>query len=196
MWHEYPIQSNYEQQKQIIRALRTFIERLESENLITGYCFDHYSSNPNEPDELRIRFQYANEDNRQEVENQLQTEVRRLLPDYVIEEQQWGNDTTDRHVLQAYEFGSRCAFLCWRLIENGRLSDTYLANALAGTNDKGLIFRRIPLEFQEHFNHGVMNSLGILKEPTEKIIHINNLIDVSQCKSKKELIGTELERLS
>lgn len=56
MWHEYPIQSNFDMQKRIIRSLRVLVEQLEADRLIAGYCFDHYFPNP---DELRIRFQYT-----------------------------------------------------------------------------------------------------------------------------------------
>ncbi len=189
MWHEYPIQSNFERQKEIIRGLRAFIERLETDNIIVGYCFDHYFSIPDVPDELRIRFQYSTEDNRTQVENLLQIEVRRFLVDYTVQEREWGTDTTDRHVLQAYEFGSRCAFLAWRLVENGRFRELLFSNAIAGQNENGSWrFNQVPLEFQIHFNHGVMNSLGVCKVPTEQLIHLNHLMDSSGCHTKQALI--------
>lgn len=186
MWREYPIEANFDLQKVLIRTLRTWIKQLEADNVIAGYCFDHYFPDPNE---LRIRFQYPDETNREDVERQLETQVRALIPNYNVTEGQWGDDIDDRHVLQAYEFGSRCAFLAWELIESGRFPEDYFSNALAGQNQNGLLFRKIPFEFQTHFNHGVMNSLGVLKMPTEQAIHINHLMDSTGCKTKAELIA-------
>ena len=128
MWHEYPIPADFDKQKEIIRKLRTWIEQLENDNLIVGFAFNHYFQvppNPNEPDELKVRFQYRDEQNRDIVESKLENEVKKLLPNYVKQERKWGSDTTDRHVLQAYEFGSRCAFLAWEQIENGRFPEDY-----------------------------------------------------------------------
>jgi hypothetical protein len=181
MWHEYPIQSNFEKQKDIIRKLRSWIENLEAENLIVGYCFDHYASNPPDPDELRIRFQYTVESNRANIEKQLETEIKMLLPNYALTEQPWGTDTNDRHVLQAYEFGSRCAFLAWKLIENGRFQVQYFDNVV-GLNT-------VPFQFQFHFNHGIMNSLGIPKKPNELFIHVIAIMDATNTKSKRDLIN-------
>jgi hypothetical protein len=181
MWHEYPIQASFEEQKDVIRKLRSWIEKLEAESLIVGYCFDHYFSNPPDPDELRIRFQYTDESNRTNVEQQLQNETRKLLPNYSLTEQPWGTDTNDRHVLQAYEFGSRCAFLAWKLIKNGRLQPQYFDDA-ANPNS-------VPFQFQWHFNHGVMNSLGIPKRPNEILIHVVALMEATKTKSKRDLIN-------
>jgi hypothetical protein len=92
----------------------------------------------------------------------------------------WGSDTTDKHVLQAYELGGRCAFLAWELIEKGRFPAEYLADA----------------EFRFHFNHGVMNSLGIPKIPDELLIHVNNIMDATKSPTKQELIKWLQEHLT
>jgi hypothetical protein len=180
MWHEYPIPTDFENQKRIIRALREWIQQLEADNLISGFAFNHYSSNPEVPDQLRVRFQYSAEHNRQGVENQLETEVKEMLPSYVMQEREWGSDTTDRHVLQAYELGSRWSFLAWELIEKGRFPAEYFTRA----------------EFQFHFNHGVMNSLGIPKIPDELNIHINNIMDATNSRTKESLIRWLQEHLT
>jgi|GEM_PF-1175196 hypothetical protein len=189
LWHEYPIPTDYEKQKEVIRSLRKWILQLEKDNLIVGFAFDHYFSNPDVPDELRIRFEYKDEHNRESVESELETEVKKLLPTYVKKEQIWGSDTTDRHILQAYEFGSRCAFLAWELIEQGRFPQLYFSRAVIGQTQDGLIAHKVPIEFQTHFNHGVMNSLGIPKVPDEREIHLNNLMDSTNSKTKQELIN-------
>jgi hypothetical protein len=76
----------------------------------------------------------------------------------------------------------------WRLIENERFPELYFSSACIGKTENGFIFNQIPYDFQIHFNHEVMNSLGTPKVPTEQIIHINHMIDSTRSKSKKELI--------
>jgi hypothetical protein len=192
LWHEYPIPADFDKQKEIIRKLRNWIQQLENHNLIVGFAFNHYYQvppNPNEPDELRVRFEYSNKQNRHIVESKLENEVKKLLPNYVKQERNWGSDTTDRHVLQAYEFGSRCAFLAWEQIENGRFPESYFSQASIVQTKSGVAAKRTPLEFQTHFNHGVMNSLGIPKNPDEIAIHIKNLMDSTNSRTKQELIN-------
>jgi hypothetical protein len=137
LWHEYPIPTDFDNQKRIIRALRGWIEQLERDGLVSGFAFNHYYT-PEGLSELRVRFQYSNEQNRRQVENQLDTEV-----------------------------------LAWQLIEEGRFPAEYFTRA----------------EFQFHFNHGVMNSLGIPKMPDELFIHINNIMDATGCRNKETLIA-------
>ena len=191
MWHEYPIPADFKKQKEVIRKLRKWVQQLENDDLIVGFAFNHCCQDPLNPsasDELRIRFQYSDEQNREMVELELENEVKELLPDYVKQERNWGSDTTDRHVLQAYEFGSRCAFLAWEQIENGRFPESYFNQASILKSARGVVAKRIPMEFQTHFNHGVMNSLGIPKNPDEKAILIKNLMDFTNSKTKQELI--------
>jgi hypothetical protein len=191
LWHEYPIPADLEKQKEIIRKLRKWIQQLETANLIVGFAFNHYfqdPSRPNEPDELRVRFQYRDEQNREIVEPELESEVQRLLPTYVQQEREWDSDIAVRHVLQAYEFGSRCAFLAWEQIENGRFPESYFDQASILKSARGVVAKRIPMEFQTNFNHGVMNSLGIPKNPDERAILIRNLMDITDSKTKHDLI--------
>jgi hypothetical protein len=191
LWHEYPIPADFNKQKEIIRKLRKWIQQLENDNLIVGFAFNHYqvSPNQNEPDELRVRFQYSDEQNRDIVESELENKVKKLLPNYVKQERNWGSDTTDTHVLQAYEFGSRCAFLAWEQIENGRFPEGYFDQASILKSASGIVAKRVPIEFQTHFNHGVMNSLGIPKNPDERAIHIKNLMDSTNSRTKQDLIN-------
>ena len=192
MWHEYPIPADFNKQKEIIRKLRNWIQQLENNNLIIGFAFNHYFQvppNPNEPDELRIRFEYSDEQNQDVVEAELEIEVKELLPNYVKHERYWVSDTTDGHVLQAYEFGSRCAFLAWKQIESGRFPESYFSQASIVQTKSGVAAKRVPLEFQAHFNHGVLNSLGIPKNPDETAIHIKNLMDSTNSGTKQELIS-------
>jgi len=191
LWYEYPIPASSEKQKEVIKKLKTWIQSLERQGLIIGFAFDHYFQmppDPSEPDELRIRFEYSDEKHRQNVEIQLEQEVKKLLPNYVKKERIWNSGYTPQHILQAYEFGSRCAFLAWELIENKRFPEEYFANFVVGENERGTIVRPIPCEFQTHFNHGVMNSLGIQKAPNELLIHLQLLMDSTKSKTKQELI--------
>ncbi len=192
MWHEYPIPADFNKQKEIIRKLRKWIQELENANLIVGFAFNHYYEdplNPKEPDELRIRFQYGDEHNREVVESDLENEVKQLLPNYVQQERHWGSGTADWHVLQAFEFGSRCAFLAWEQIENGRFPESYFDQASILKSERGVVAKRIPMEFQTQFSHGVMNSLGIPKTPDERAILIKNLMDSINSRTKEELIN-------
>jgi hypothetical protein len=192
LWYEYPIPADFDKQKEIIRKLRNWIQQLENRDLINGFAFNHYFQvppNPNEPDELRVRFQYSDERNRNLVESELENEVEKLLLDYVKPEKNWSSGIMDRHILHAYEFGSRCAFLAWEQIENGRFSEDYFAQASILKTAKGVVAKRIPMEFQTHFIHGVMNSLGIPKNPDERAILIRNLMDSTNSRTKQELIN-------
>ncbi len=191
MWYEYPIPANFDKQKEIIRALRKWIQQLENGNLIEGYAFNHYypdPQNPDEPDELRIRFQYADEQNRYRIEVELESEVKNLLPNYVKQVRPWSSYSKEDHVLQAYELGSRCAFFAWEQIDNGRFLESYFDQASILKTQKGVVAKRIPLEFQTLLSHAVMNSLGIPKNPDEHAILIKNLMDSTNSKTKKELI--------
>jgi len=192
LWHEYPIPAGFSRQKEIIRKLREWIQQLENADLIVGFAFNHYyqdPSNPKEPDELRIRFQYSDEDNRDIVESELKSEVKELLPNYVLQERSWVSESTDRHVLQAYEFGSRCAFLAWEQIENGRFPESYFDQASILKSASGVVAKRVPMEFQTHLNHAIMNSLGIPKSPDERAILIKNLMYSTNSETKEELIN-------
>ena len=192
MWYEYPIQADFDKQKEIIRKLRSWIQQLENDKFIDGFAFNHYfqiPQNPNEPDELRIRFQYSDEQHRDIVESELENEVKKLLPNYVQEERNWISDATGSHIFQAYEFGSRCAFLAWEQIENGRFPEYYFAQASILASASGVVAKRIPMEFQTHFNHGVMNSLGIPRNPDERAILLRNLMNSTNSRTKQELIN-------
>ena len=191
MWREYPIPADFDKQKEIIRKLRKWIQQLENLDLIVGFAFNHYfkdSSNPNETDELRVRFQYSDQRNREIVESELEKKVGRLLPNFAQQERDWGFDIAESHVLKAYEFGSRCAFLAWEEIENGRFPESYFNQASILKSARGVVAKRVPLEFQTHFNHGVINSLGIPKNPDERAILIRNLMDATNSRTKQDLI--------
>lgn len=109
MWREYRIPANYEKQKEIIRKLRKWILGLEEpRKLIRGFAFDYYSNLHNEPDTLRLRFDYENTNNQEKVKKELIFEVKQILPEYSLQEQNWDSE---KGILEAYEFGSRCAFL-------------------------------------------------------------------------------------
>jgi hypothetical protein len=189
LWHEYPIPADFNKQKEIIRKLREWIQQLEVADLIVGFAFSHYypdQQNPNAPDELRVRFQYGDEQNREIVESELETQVKELLPSYVQEERIWSGD---RHVLQAYEFASRCAFLAWELIENVRFPESYFSQASVLKSSRGVVAKKMPMEFQTHLNHALMNSLGIPQTPDEKAILIKNLMASTNSTNKEELIN-------
>lgn len=195
LWYEYQIPADFGKQMETIRKLRKWIQQLENDKRIVGFAFNHYwnfPTKPEEPDELRIRFEYSDQKHKEGVEKELEIEVKKLLPNYIKTVRDWDSP---QHVLQAYEFGSRCAFLSWELIENKRFTEEYFSQFYVGENENGIIVRQIPLEFQTHFNHGVMNSLGIPKYPNERFIHLNHMLDSTGSKNKQELIKWLQENL-
>ena len=116
--------------------------------------------------------------------------MRQFVPHYDAgkSERLWDEGKTQEHIYKAYEFGSRCAFLAWELIENKRFPEGYFSNFYKGESEKGIIAELIPYEFQHHSNHGLMNSLNISKTPNELLIHLNLLMDCTKSRTKQELI--------
>ena len=185
-WYEFPIPTDPKKQREIIRQLRSWIENLESRGVVQGFAFDHYSP---DPEELRIRFD-TDEENLKTVRKELENEVKKLLPNYVLppEDRLWDDGKNKEQVYRAYEFGSRCAFLAWELIENERFPEEYFSDFYIREDDEGTIVKQIPVKFQTHFNHGVMNSLGISKYPNEALIHLHLLMNSTKSKNRQELI--------
>lgn len=186
MWYEFPIPANPKKQREIIRQLREWIESLESRGIVQGFAFDHYSPSP---EALHIRFDCTGEEKLKILRKELENEVKKLLPNYVLKERLWDDGKNAEQVYRAYEFGTRCAFLAWKLIESGRFPEEYFSDFFIEENEKETVAERIPFEFQTHFNHGVMNSLGISKYPNEALMHLNILKASTRNKSKQELIN-------
>ena len=185
MWIEYSIPANFERQKQIIRHLRTWIESIDEQELIRGFAFDHYSGQEGIQDDLRVRFDYPNEVN-PDIENGLRTRVRELIPDYSPHGTPWDNNEA---ILKGYEFGSRCAFLFWQMVEKGRFPEEYLSDYLQGSDLAHTEIRLIPFNFQSHFYHGLMNSLGVAKQPNELLLHFLAIIESKHFHTQDELFA-------
>lgn len=188
LWYEYPIPADTGKQKEIIRKLRKWIQSLESRGIIEGFAFNHYYP---EPAILNIRFDSADPKKLEIARNELEKEVRQFVPDYNAgkSERLWDEGKTQEHIYKAYEFGSRCAFLAWELIENKRFPEEYFSDFHKRESEKGIIVEKIPYEFQHHSNHGLMNSLKISKTPNELLIHLNLLMDCTKSRTKQELIN-------
>ena len=183
MWIEYSIPADFERQKQIIRHLRTWIESINEQGLVRGFAFDHYSGQEGIQDDLRVRFDYPNEAN-PDIENELRTKVREFIPDYSPHGTPWDSN---EEILKGYEFGSRCAFLFWRMVEKGRFPQEYLSNYLQGSDSTHTEIRLMPFNFQSHFYHGLMNSLGVPKQPNELLLHLLAIIESKHFHSQEEL---------
>jgi hypothetical protein len=184
MWIEYSIPADLERQRQIIRHLRTWIEGIGEKGLVRGFAFNHYSGQANVQDDLRVRFDYPEEVNL-EIERELTAKVRELIPEFSAHGTPW--DSIEE-ILKGYEFGSRCAFLFWQMAERGRFPEEFLSNYLNmidATHFAG--FRPLPFNFQSHFYHGVMNSLGVQKEPNELFLHALAIIECKHFHSSDEL---------
>jgi hypothetical protein len=186
MWYEYPIPTNFEKQKESIRRLRKWIESLGSRGIVQGFAFDHYFPSP---ESVNVRFDCKDDENLKVVRKELDFEVKKLLPNYNLEERLWDAGRSPEEVYKAYEFGSRCAFLAWNLIESGRFPEEYFSSFFTELNGERIALLQTQLDFQRHFNHGVMNSLGILKYPNEAFIHFFNLMDSTKSKSKQDLVN-------
>ena len=184
MWYEYPIPANPQKQREIIRKLRKWIENLETRGIIRGFAFNHYST----PETLNVRFDCVDKENLKTVRKELEQEVKKMLPNYVLEERLWDAGKTPEHVLKAYELGSRCAFLFWELAEKGRFLEEF-TSSFVEWSESGYDVPNysVPLLFQYCFSHGVMNSLGISKQPNEQLIHLALLIESTRSSSPQEL---------
>jgi hypothetical protein len=184
MWYEFPIPADPKKQREIIRQLRSWIENLESRGVVQGFAFDHYSP---DPEALHIRFD-TDEEKLKTVRKELENEVKKLLPNYVLKQRFWDGGKNAEQVYRAYELGSRCAFLTWELVESGRFPEEYFSDFFIRQDDKAIIAKRIPFEFQTHLNHGIMNSLGISEYPNEALIHLKILKGSTRFKNSQELI--------
>jgi hypothetical protein len=183
MWIEYSIPAEFERQKQIIRHLRTWIESIDKQGLISGFAFDHYAGQTGVQDDLRVRFDYPDEVN-PDVENELQTKIREFIPEYSPQGTHWDSN---EEILKGYEFGSRCAFLFWDMVEQGRFPEEFASNYLHAIDSTRFEMNLIAFNFQSHFYHGVMNSLGVLKQPNELLLHLLAIIESKHFHSAEEL---------
>jgi hypothetical protein len=163
--------------------LRTWIESLEERGLVRGSAFDHYSGQEGVPDDLRVRFDYPNEAN-PDVEDELRTRVREFVPDYTPHGTHWDSN---EEILKGYESGSRCAFLFWKLVQSGRFPEGYLSNYLVNFDANHFGLNTVPFNFQSHFYHGLMNSLGVPKQPNELLLHLLAIIESKHFQSQEEL---------
>jgi hypothetical protein len=175
-------------QKRIIRHLRTWIENIDEQGLVRGFAFDHYSGQERVQDDLRIRFDYPNEVNL-DVENELKTKVREFIPDYSPHGTPW--ESNHEEILKGYEFGSRCAFLFWQMVEKGRFPEEFLSDyiRLIDPTHFEILLGSVPFNFQSHFYHGIMNSLGVRKQPNELWLHLLAIIESMHFHSQEELIA-------
>lgn len=188
MWYEYPIPADYEKQREIIKQLRKWIISLESRGLIEGFAFNHYYP---ESATLNVRFDCIDKEKLKIVRKELEQEVKRFLPSYVPEksERLWDAGRTPEHIYKAYEFGSRCVFLFWELVEKGRFNEEFASSFLKWIDSTRYEFNPASLSFvfQICFNHGIMNSLGIHKIPNEQLIHLTALIESTRSSNAQEL---------
>lgn len=193
MWYEFLVRVDVATQKKIIRQLRNWIESTETRHIVNGFAFNFYSDNP---ESLRIRFDCADEEKLKTVRMELENEVKRSIPDYSVKnnnERLWDEGKNSEQVYKAYELSSRLTFLAWNLIDSGRFSVEYFSSFFIGENNKEIVVKQIPFEFQFHFSHGLMNSLGINKYPDEAYVHFSILLgiltEIATIRAKQELIN-------
>lgn len=182
MWREFSIQASSERQRESIRHLKGWIQDLEVRNLVQGFAFNHYSR-ADRNDELRVRFDYSNEEHLNTIRDELRSKLSEIGRRGDFRENDW---EAPEHVLRAYELGSRCAFLLWELIDRGRASEDYFSTLLEITDNQFRLID-IPLQFQWCFNHGVMNSIGVKKQPNEQVVHLLALMESTGSSNAEEL---------
>jgi len=124
--YEYPILAEITKQREIIRQLRKWIQSLESRGIIQGFAFKHYYPSPSI---LNIRFDCTDE-KLETITKELKSEVKKLLPNYVLQERLWDAGKSPEYIYKAYEFGSRCAFLFWDMVEKGRFLEEFTSSYL------------------------------------------------------------------
>lgn len=183
MWYEYPVPTDVENQKRIIRKLKNWIQSLEKRGIVTGFAFNHYSS----PPALNIRFD-CTDDKLETIRKELTDEVKKYLPNHVLQERLWDDGKSPDFVYKAYEFGSRCAFLSWELADKERFPDEFVSSFLKC--DDGVHYEindESRFNFQYFLNHGLMNSLSIRKAPEEQLIHLWALIESTKSSNLQEL---------
>jgi hypothetical protein len=183
MWYEYPIQSPIGDQTRVIKQLRRWILDLERRGIIRGFAFNHYST---APATLNVRFDCTT-NNLPTVRTELTREVRRLLPDYALQERLWDNGQSPEYVYKAYEFGSRCAFLLWDLIDSGKFPNEFAGTYLRWTSATTFDVNVAVFTFLSCFSHGVMNSLDVPKIPDEQWLLLSSLME-----STKSSYSTQL----
>ena len=188
LWYEYPIPADYEKQREIIRQLRKWMQSLESRGIVEGFAFNHYYPVSGT---LNVRFDCVDEEKLKIIRKELEDEVRKFVPNYISEENErlWNGGKTPEPILKAYEFGSRCAFLFWELVERGRFSEEFASSFLQWIDSTHYKYTTtsIPFRFQFHSSHGIMNSLGIPKAPNEQLIHLAALIESTKSSTPQEL---------
>jgi len=167
--------------------MKKWIVSLENKSLIEGFAFNHYYSSETAKGAVNIRFDCNDEEKLKIVRNGLELEVKKLLPDYVLEENLWDEGRSPDYVYKAYEFGSRCAFLFWDLLETNRFSDELTSSFLHWIDSTHFELKPMPFYFQLCFSHGLMNSLGISKIPNEQIIHLASLKESTRSSTSEEL---------
>lgn len=183
MWYEYLIQASIGDQTRVIKQLRRWILDLENRGLIQGFAFNHYSA---EPATLNLRFDCAT-DNLATIRTELIHEVTRLLPNYVFQERLWDNGQSPESVYKAYEFGSRCAFLFWDLIERGRFPNEFAGTYLQWTSETTFVINPDVFNFLSCFNHGLMNSLDVSKIPDEQWLRLSFLMESTKSSYRTQL---------
>jgi len=183
LWYEYPIPADITKQREIIRQLRKWIQSLESRGIVQGFAFNHYYPNPST---LNIRFD-TTDDKLETIRKELDSEVKKLLPNYVLQERLWDAGKSPEYVYKAYEFGSRCAFLFWEMVEKGRFPEEFASSYLRWSDSTHFELNPTAFTFQSCFSHGVMNSLDISKIPNEQWLHLAALIESTKSSNPQEL---------
>jgi hypothetical protein len=185
LWIEYSVPADFETQKRIIRHLRKWIEGIDEQGFVRGFAFDHYFGGDAAQSDLRVRFDYPDEIN-PEIESELETKIKELIPEFSLHSRPWDSD---EEILRGYEFGSRCAFLFWQMVEKGRFPEEYLSGCLTFSNSEPSGLNVVPFNFQSHFYHGIMNSLGVPKIPHELLLHLLAIIESKHFHSQEDLFA-------
>jgi len=167
--------------------MKKWIQSLETRGLIEGFAFNHYYASETATGTLNVRFDCTDEEKLKIVRKELELEVKKFITNYVVEERLWDAGKSPEYIYKAYEFGSRCAFLFWDLVERNRFSEELTSSFLQWLDSTRYTISPKLLNFQLCFSHGLMNSLGISKIPNEQLIHLTALKESTKSSSPQEL---------
>ena len=139
VWHSYVYNTEYQNQRRIVKQLAPNIKDWLNLGLIKGFNYNHTADDPKQPDHLSIRLDIRDSASEGKIEYTLKSVGS------VPKKQEYESATaTEKY---GYELGSKSAFLVLDSIESGRIHDDLLKDT----------------DFWINAIHGLINSSGIVE---------------------------------
>lgn len=139
VWHSYVYNTEYMNQRRIVKQLAPNIKDWLNLGLIKGFNYNHNAGDPKQPDHLSIRLDIRDSASEGKIEYTLKS------VGIVPQKQEYESATaTEKY---GYELGSKSAFLVLDSIESGRIHEDLLKDT----------------DFWINAIHGLINSSGIVE---------------------------------